>query len=591
MIVTRRRETFCVMWCAGLTLCLTPIVLGDPDVCCPGPAFPDYGDGSDGDYTVPPDPDYITSDKEFRNLTVLAGATLDTRGHTVRVCGTLLNRGVITDSYTGGGGGPGGNHGVYDDLGKGHDPRNHGDCNHQPYCTDGQDGIDGDPPSSQQPGQNGRGGRGGGGGGGGGGAWWSLKLWDADGGDGAVGGNGGKGGGYVRIYAFRFDNLSPGLVHADGLPGTGGGPVPSDGCACSEGSTEVCGPEHCVDTVWPQTDASGGGGGGGGGGAGGNGGTVEIYYGVLVHEGTIRANGRAGAPGSDGDSGCCNQYGCVGAHGYGCPGGAPNGGHGGDGENEEGCSGDGTAGGSGANGANGMWSLTPLRPYCKIADQCYLDGGEDPENDCRQCSAAVSMTDWTNKPDGSPCDDGVYCNGADTCNGSGSCAQHAGDPCDCDLPDSDCTDCCNETEDDCTGNEPSGSPCGDPTDDDCTDPDTCDGAGTCLDNHEQDGTSCDDGLYCDGADACLGGICSRHAGYPCAGDEWCDDGTDVCVGHGDGDFEPDSDVDLADFAGFQVCFDLEIVSGSPCEPANMTGTGGEIDLGDYAAFNTAISGP
>ena len=31
---------------------------------------------------------------------------------------------------------------------------------------------------------------------------------------------------------------------------------------------------------------------------------------------------------------------------------------------------------------------------------------------------------------------------------------------------------------------------GDETDDDCTDPDTCDGAGSCLDNHETAGTAC-----------------------------------------------------------------------------------------------------
>ena len=31
---------------------------------------------------------------------------------------------------------------------------------------------------------------------------------------------------------------------------------------------------------------------------------------------------------------------------------------------------------------------------------------------------------------------------ADTCNSSGSCSNHSGDPCNCNLPDADCTDCC-----------------------------------------------------------------------------------------------------------------------------------------------------
>ena len=578
----------------------------------------------------------------------------------------------------------------------------------------------------------------------------------------------------MRMYAYRFDNQ--GVIHADGEDGEDGDDAPN--------GYSNCGAEYYLWQVIPRKDYAGGGGGGGGGGAGGNGGTVEIYYGELLNHGIIRANDGSGESGGQGGArGGCLDYGggVSGDSSTGCSGGTGggHGGRGGDGTHvKDTCAGNGGDGTQGPSGANGTWSVTARRQYCKIGLQCYWNGDENPGNECQECNAAVSMTEWSNKldgtacddglfcngadtcasgscvqhagdpcdcdfpdsdctdccneaqdnctgnePSGSPCDDGLYCNGTDTCNSSGSCSNHTGDPCNCDLPDSNCTDCCNEAQDNCTGNEPSGSPCddglycngtdtcngsgscsnhtgdpcvggeecndccnegsdncydplgsacGDPSDTDCDNPDTCDGAGTCqpnhepngtgcddgffctatdecdgagtcagfgdpceggpecnhicnedtddcynaagtacgdpgdtdcdnpdtcdeagtcLDNHEPSGTSCNDGLFCNGADACSGGTCSRHAGYPCGGNEWCDDSVDVCVGYGDGDFEPGSDVDLADFAEFQMCFDLEIVSGSACEPANMTGMDGKIDLDDYAAFHAAITGP
>ena len=50
-------------------------------------------------------------------------------------------------------------------------------------------------------------------------------------------------------------------------------------------------------------------------------------------------------------------------------------------------------------------------------------------------------------------------------------------------------------------------------------------------------------------------------------------------------------VDLADFAAFQICFDHQIVSGSDCEPANMTGNDGTINLDDLALFAATLGGP
>jgi len=103
--------------------------------------------------------------------------------------------------------------------------------------------------------------------------------------------------------------------------------------------------------------------------------------------------------------------------------------------------------------------------------------------------------------------------------------------------------------------------------------------------------SCDNGVFCDGAETCVaGGVCTNGT-YPCTANQWCDEVWDGCIAHGGGDFEPDSDIDLADFAEFQMCFDQDIVSGSSCEPANMTGTDGKIDLDDYAEFVAVLSGP
>ncbi|MFH0982907.1 MAG: DNRLRE domain-containing protein [Planctomycetota bacterium] len=60
---------------------------------------------------------------------------------------------------------------------------------------------------------------------------------------------------------------------------------------------------------------------------------------------------------------------------------------------------------------------------------------------------------------------------------------------------------------------------------------------------------------------------------------------------GNGDFNEDNDVDLADFAEFQVCFGESPVSPG-CEPGDMNGTN-RVDLLDYALFRAALeaSGP
>lgn len=57
---------------------------------------------------------------------------------------------------------------------------------------------------------------------------------------------------------------------------------------------------------------------------------------------------------------------------------------------------------------------------------------------------------------------------------------------------------------------------------------------------------------------------------------------------GNGDFDIDGDLDLADFAAFQRCFG-ELGEG-PCQPDNMIGSG-YIQLDDFAEFAEDITGP
>ncbi len=75
-----------------------------------------------------------------------------------------------------------------------------------------------------------------------------------------------------------------------------------------------------------------------------------------------------------------------------------------------------------------------------------------------------------------------------------------------------------------------GSPCGDQTDAPCDHPDTCDGAGACLDNLEPDATPCEDGQFCTVGQICLSGSCQGGTD-PCTNPELphCDEQSDQCV--------------------------------------------------------------
>ncbi len=173
--------------------------------CCAGS---DFGNGSTN-LNVPAGHTVIlTGDRDYHDLTIDNGGTLDTRGYRLRVCGTLLNYGTITVNAgnpggSGGAGGKGAN-----PKGTGSDPTNCGRTS--PNCTPGQPGGL----------KVGRGGKGGGGGGGGGGAWSDDLVCEFDT-DGGNGGNGGHESEDVLIYAYHLSNR--GVIHADGYP-SGNGP-------------------------------------------------------------------------------------------------------------------------------------------------------------------------------------------------------------------------------------------------------------------------------------------------------------------------------------------------------------------------------
>ncbi len=237
-----------------------------------------FGNGIDGPLVVSGTFN-ITADREYTDLTINSGATLETHGFIIRVSGTLLNNGTITDSNSGGnGGGPsaGGNGGI---GASGHNPPDvglPGNCGNGPSVVGG--GI---------------GGNSGAGGGGGGAAWDVNENRWGQGGKGGNGGAGGKGGGVVTIYAQNLNNN--GTIHANGQNGL-------------SGEFGALGTIDSWTIFVSNYDLAGGGGGGGAGGSGGDGGTVQIFYGNLTNAGSILALGGNGGAGRAGGAGINTSF-------------------------------------------------------------------------------------------------------------------------------------------------------------------------------------------------------------------------------------------------------------------------------------------
>ncbi|MGB2986799.1 MAG: hypothetical protein WBE26_13080 [Phycisphaerae bacterium] len=162
--------------------------------------------------------------------------------------------------------------------------------------------------------------------------------------------------------------------------------------------------------------------------------------------------------------------------------------------------------------------------FCLISGICRTEGQLNPGNDCEECNTAQSTTTWSPLPAPTACGvpDDTDCTDPDTCDGAGTCEDnHEPDDTPCTDDGIECTsDYC--TTGDCTHpNKLPGTPCGDPTDTGCDNPDTCDASAECQDNLEPNGTDCDDEDACNIDEACQDGSCTGGGPQDCseAGDQ------------------------------------------------------------------------
>lgn len=167
---------------------------------------------------------------------------------------------------------------------------------------------------------------------------------------------------------------------------------------------------------------------------------------------------------------------------------------------------------------------------CVIGGACVAEGALDPANSCRACLGATSRTAYSNRMDGTSCNDSAYCTNPDTCT-AGTCGGPTRDCADSDL----CTiDGCNESTDMCTHMMTTGG---------CTIGGACVATGTRNPANEcqacqpatsttaytnlPSGATCSDGLYCMVGESCNGmGSCTGATSRNCADSLTCT--TDSC---------------------------------------------------------------
>ena len=220
-----------------------------------------------------------------------------------------------------------------------------------------------------------------------------------------------------------------------------------------------------------------------------------------------------------------------------------------------------------------------------------LDG---VDNDCDGLTDEEDSTCLQCLGDGD-CDNGIFCDGVETCV-AGACLPGA-NPC---LPETECNHCNEDAEncfdplatacgspadtacdnpDSCDGagaclanHEGAGFACGDPSDTECTDPDSCDGAGVCLAWHAPEFTACPDALFCNGAESCdASGVCVDRAD-PCPETDCnhCDEVADSCLDPagtacGDPGKTECTDPDTCDGGG--LCLENHLADGTACRGA------------------------
>lgn len=173
--------------------------------------------------------------------------------------------------------------------------------------------------------------------------------------------------------------------------------------------------------------------------------------------------------------------------------------------------------------------------FCTVTDTCNAAGlcvgtgnpcpGADNDGDCSESCNEFQNNCTANDPSGSVCNDGQFCTATDTCNASGSCVG-AGNPCVGPDGDGNCSESCDETLNNCSGNDPVGSSCTDgqfcTSNDQCNSdgaceggPNPCDGVdgdGDCTEQCDETANNCQgqdpNGSICDPG-GIFGGICTN----------------------------------------------------------------------------------
>jgi hypothetical protein len=155
-------------------------------------------------------------------------------------------------------------------------------------------------------------------------------------------------------------------------------------------------------------------------------------------------------------------------------------------------------------------------------------------NECTQdvCDTSTGQVTHPPRAAGASCGSAANteCDNPDTCDGAGNCLDNfepSGTACG-DPTNTECNpaDTCNGAGSCQTIIAPAGTACGDPSSGPCDNPDTCNGFGACLSNTVPNGTQCDDGLFCTVSTTCSGGVCAGGAPRNCSDSLTCT--TDSC---------------------------------------------------------------
>ena len=183
---------------------------------------------------------------------------------------------------------------------------------------------------------------------------------------------------------------------------------------------------------------------------------------------------------------------------------------------------------------------------CRIGDTFYAPGAVNPANQCQTCQPATTVSAFTNRANGTSCNDQNACTLTDTCQagvctGSSPVVCSASDQCHvagtCDPATGSCSNpakangtVCNDgnactTVDTCQGGACTGaSPVVCSALDQCHVAGTCDPTtGSCSNPAKPNGTACNDGNACTTVDTCQAGACTGASPVVCSALDQCHD--------------------------------------------------------------------